>query len=230
MQVAAGLLFVILPVAYNVAFTLLARSFDYPDVLRKPTREILERFQAGGSQLVLLWWAFAMTALLLTPAVVLLALVLEDAEPWVVVLGLLVGVLASLVQVVGLIRWPFAVPYLARTATDPATSEARREAVEVTFQVLNRYLGVAIGEHLGYLLTGCWTALAGIALIQSDLLHPVFGIGGLVLAPAFLVGAMEFVGPNEPGGWRLAGALVPIAYIGWSVWLLALGIALLVTA
>jgi hypothetical protein len=30
-------------------------------------------------------------------------------------------------------------------------------------------------------------------------------------------------------GWKLAGALVPPAYIGWSVWLLALGIGLLVT-
>jgi Domain of unknown function (DUF4386) len=230
MQVAAGLLFVILPIAYNAAFTMLARSFDYPDVLRKPTLEILERFQAGGSRLVLLWWGFAMTALLLTPAVVLLALVLEDADAWVVLLAPVVGVLASLVEAAGLIRWPFAVPYLARMATDPATSEAERAAVEVAFQVLNRYLGVAVGEHLGYLLTGCWTALAGIALIQSELLHPVFGIVGLALAPAFLLGALEFVGPNEPRGWKLGGALVPIAYIGWSLWLLAIGIALFVTA
>jgi hypothetical protein len=41
---------------------------------------------------------------------------------------------------------------------------------------------------------------------------------------------MEFVGANERDGLKLAGALVPIAYIGWSLWLLALGIALLVTA
>jgi hypothetical protein len=37
------------------------------------------------------------------------------------------------------------------TATTPATSDA---AVGVTFQTLNRYLGVAVGEHLGYLVTG----------------------------------------------------------------------------
>jgi hypothetical protein len=29
---------------------------------------------------------------------------------------------------------------------------------------------------------------------------------------------------------KLAGTLVPFAYIGWSVWLVALGIGLLVTA
>jgi hypothetical protein len=33
----------------------------------------------------------------------------------------------------------------------------------------------------------------------------------------------------EPQGWKPAGTLVPLAYIGWSLWLLALGIGLLVT-
>jgi hypothetical protein len=79
----------------------------------------------------------------------------------------------------------------------------------VTFQTLNRYLGVAVGEHLGYLFTGLWTALAGIALIQSDLLHPLFGVVGLGLAPLFVLGSLEFVGPFELSGWKLAGTLVP---------------------
>ena len=119
---------------------------------------------------------------------------------------------------------------LARLAGDPAATPATRDAIEVTFQTLNRYLGVAVGEHLGYLFTGLWTALAGIALIQSDLLHPLFGIVGLLLAPLFVLGSLEFVGPFEVRGWKLAGTLVPLAYIGWSVWLLALGIGLLLTA
>jgi len=86
------------------------------------------------------------------------------------------------VQFLGLIRWPFAVPHLARLAADPATTPTTSAAIEVTFQTRNRYLGVAAGEHLGYLFTGLWTALAGVALIQSDVLHPLFAILGLVLA------------------------------------------------
>ena len=88
---------------------------------------------------------------------------------------------------------------------------------------------MAVGEHLGYRFTGGWTVLAGVALIQSDRLQPLFGIVGLVLAPLFLAGSLEFVGPFEVGGWKRAGTLVPFAYIGWSIWLLALGIGLLVT-
>jgi Domain of unknown function (DUF4386) len=145
-----------------------------------------------------------MSAVLLAPAVVLLSATLADADPTVLSLATATGLLAALVQFLGLVRWPFAVPHLARLAADPAASPATIDAVEVTFQTLHRYLGVAVGEHLGYLFTGSWTALAAVALIQSDLLHPLFGVAGLVL--------------------------VPLAYIGWSVWLLALGIGLLVTA
>jgi Domain of unknown function (DUF4386) len=229
-QVLTGLLLLVLPVAYNLFFTLLARGFDYPDILRQPTDQVLERFTAGGSRLVLIWWGFAMSAVLLAPAVVLLSATLADADPTVLGLATAIGLLAALVQFLGLVRWPFAIPHLARLAGDPATTPATRDTIEVVFQTLNRYLGVAVGEHLGYLFTGGWTALAGVALIQSDLLHPLFGIIGLLLAPLFVLGSLEFVGPFEPRGWKLAGTLVPLAYIGWSVWLLALGIGLLITA
>jgi Domain of unknown function (DUF4386) len=229
-QVLTGLLLLVLPVAYNLLFTLLARGFDYPDILRQPTGQVLERFAAGGSRLVLTWWGFAMTAVLLAPTVVLLSATLADADPTVLSLATATGLGAALVQVLGLVRWPFVVPHLARLAADPAATPATRDAVEVAFQTLNRYLGVAVGEHLGYLLTGGWTALAGVALLQSELLHPLFGVVGLLLAPLFVVGSLEFVGGFEPRGWRLAGSLVPLAYIGWSLWLLALGIGLLVTA
>jgi hypothetical protein len=59
---------------------------------------------------------------------------------------------------------------------------------------------------------------------------PVFGVVGLVLASLFLLGSFEFFGPFEPRGWKLAGPVVPLAYIGWFVWLLGLGIGLLIAA
>ena len=227
-ELAAGLLLVLLPVAYNVLFTLLAKNFDYPDILRKPTAEVLARFAAGGSVLLLTWWAFAMSAVLLAPAAVLLSSTLKGATPAVLSLATSIGVTAAIVQFLGLIRWPFAVPYLARTMNDATTSIATKESVEVTFQTLNRYLGVAVGEHLGYLFTGAWTALVGVAILQSEVLHSAFGVIGLVLAPFFFVGAAEFVGAHEEEGWDAAGKLVPIAYVGWSLWLAGMGIALIV--
>jgi hypothetical protein len=229
-QMLTGLLLLVLPLAYNAAFALLGRAFDYPNILRRPTSEILDRFAAGGTRLILLWWGFALTAVLLVPAVVLLSATLGDANSTIRSLATAVGILAALVQFLGLIRWPFAVPYLARIAADPATSPAAQDAIDVTFQTLNRFLGVAVGEHLGYLFTGTWTALLGVAVIQSDVLHPLFGVIGLVISPLFLLGSLEFVGSFERAGWKLAGSLIPIAYVGWSIWLLVIGIGLLITA
>ena len=47
------------------------------------------------------------------------------------------------------------------------------------------------------------------------------------IGAALLIGSLEFVGPYEKDGWSLAGTIVPIAYIGWSLWLVALGALLL---
>jgi Domain of unknown function (DUF4386) len=226
-RILAAVLLIALPISYNVLYTLLARSFDYPDILRRPTDEVLTRFAAGGNRLILTWWAFAMTAVLLVPTVVLVSATFTDANATVLTLATAVGVLAALVQFLGLIRWPFAVPHLARTMTDPTTTSATKDAVDVVFQTLNRYLGVAVGEHLGYMFTGFWTGLVGLAIVQSDVLTPAFGVIGLILGPLFVICSLEFVGSFEARGWKIAGALVPITYIGWSLWLLAVGIGLL---
>ncbi|MDA0180454.1 DUF4386 family protein [Solirubrobacter phytolaccae] len=115
-MIAAGVFLVAVPIAFNVAFARLAATFDYPDVLHHPTHEVLAKFTAGGRALVLTWWAFAMTALLMVPLVVLTS----DAYD-ATALTTTVGVLAAAVQLLGLIRWPFLVPYLAEHAGDPAT-------------------------------------------------------------------------------------------------------------
>jgi hypothetical protein len=88
--------------------------------------------------------------------------------------------------------------------------------------------GVTVGEHLGYLFTGLERA-GRCCPHPVELAAPLFGIGGLLLAPPFVLGSLEFVGRSSPGGWKPAGTLA-LASIGWSLWLLALGIGLLVTA
>lgn len=134
--------------------------------------------------------------------------------------------LAALVQFLGLVRWPFLVPYLARAAAEPDASPARREAVDVVFQSFNRYLGVAVGEHLGYGLTGAWTILAGATLTQTSAVPGWVGVIGIVIGPVLMVCSLEFVGGHEPTGWKLAERLTPPTYIAWSLWLIATGVAL----
>jgi hypothetical protein len=223
----AGLALIALPIAFNATFALLAARFDYPDILRRSTADVLARFREGGTTLVLLWWAFALTALLFAPVAVLFSRAVPDADGTLLAVATIVGVLASVVQFLGLIRWPFLVPYLARVDADSDASPARREAVDVVFQSFNRYLGVAVGEHLGYALTGAWSLLMGVALIQTAAVAPWLGVAGIVVGAVLKLCSLEFIGPFEREGWKLAGDVVPFAYIVWSLWLIATGVALI---
>jgi hypothetical protein len=227
--VTAGML-ILVPLAFNVAFFELGRVFDYPNILRKEPDEILRRFVAGGPGLILRWEALLISALLMLPLAALVAVVLGASQA-LSVLSVVVGVTAAMVQGLGLVRWPFAVPELARryvAAPDGHDGDATRETVEVVFATLHRLLGVGIGEHLGYLFTGLWTLLVSASILSTSMLPGWLGIVGIVVGVALLIGTLEFVGPNERDGWHLAGIIVPIAYIAWSVWLIALGLFLVI--
>jgi hypothetical protein len=134
------------------------------------------------------------------------------------------GVVAGVVQFLGLVRWPFLVPYLADTYLDPASSGATRESVVVTFEAFNRYAGVAVGENLGYLFTALWTALIALTMLGATLpFRRWLSLLGGVSAAAILVGTLE------PAGFDAAADIVVIGYILWSIWLIVFGALVLRT-
>ena len=224
-ETAAGVVLIVSPLWFTVNFALLGKRFEYPDILRRPTSEVLERFRAGGGSLILLWWTFMLTGLLLIAGAVLLGQVLGFGG--IVPLATAIGVLAGLVQMLGLLRWVYLVPVLARTYADPSLTPDQREVEAAIFRALHQYLGVGVGEHLGYLFTGIWSILIGVGVIQGTALPTWLGWPGVLIGAGLVVGSAEFLGPNEERGWDLGGAAIPNLYIAWSVWLLAMGIALI---
>jgi hypothetical protein len=223
-ELAAAVLLIGVPIAFNVAFFELGRVFDYPNILRKEPEEILRRFAAGGPGLIRRWEALLLSALAMLPLVAIVAVALEP--PAMLALpSIVVGAAAALVQALGLVRWPFAVPELARrhAAADGPDAAATRRSIEVIFATIHRLFGVGIGEHLGYLLTGTWTLLTAAGVLATSVLPSWLGAIGIPIGVALLVGSLEFVGRNERRGWALAGTIVPVAYIAWSLWLMALG-------
>jgi hypothetical protein len=225
-EVAAGVFLIVAPLWFNATFALLGKRFDYPAILRRPANDILDRFRAGGSSLIVLWWAFMLSGLLLIPGVVLLGQALGFTG--IVPLAVTLGVLAGLVQMLGLLRWVCLVPSLARLNAEPELGSGQREANLAVFGAMHQYFGVGVGEHLGYLFTGIWSALIGVAILGRELLPTWTGWAGIVIGVGLIAGSAEFLGPNEEHGWRLAGAAIPWLYIAWSLWLLAMGVALVV--
>ena len=216
-----GLLLIVVPMAFNVTFFLLQRAFEYPDILRKPTDTILQRFQQGGPSLRRLWYAFMFSAVLFTPVPVMVQQIFEPDVPWCLAVGTAIGVLAGAVQFLGLIRWPFLVPTLANLYTDPKASQATRDSVTVVFQAFHQYLGVAIGEHLGYIFTSLWTLLLCAAILSTGMFSPIWGWLGILPALGVLTGVFE------EAGFKPAALINAISYLLWSAWLIALGVSLL---
>ena len=130
-ETAAGVVLIVAPLWFNATFALLGKRFDYPDILRRPTGEILERFRAGGSSLILLWWTFMLSGLLLIAGAVLLGQVLGFG--WIVPVATTIGVLAGLVQMLVLLRWVHVVPALARGSSSvPGWPLVRRSSSDPT--------------------------------------------------------------------------------------------------
>ena len=217
-----GVVLILTPVAFNVFFTLLSVTFEYPDILREPASYVLRTFDAGGSGLVAIWYGFTLTAVLFIPLVVLVDKVLARQDTPYMAIATTFGVIAGVVQFLGLIRWPFLVPYLAEVYLDSASSEVTRESVAVVFETFNRYAGAAVGENLGYLFTGLWTVLVALAMFGSALpFRRWLSLLGMVSAAGVLVGTLE------PAGFEAAANIVVVGYILWSIWLALTGIFLL---
>ena len=94
-EVAAGILLIVVPVAFNVAFFALGRAFDYPAILRKEPDEILRRFADGGSGLLLRWELLLISALAMLPLAAVLAVALAAPPVWSV-LAVVLGASAAL--------------------------------------------------------------------------------------------------------------------------------------
>jgi len=218
----AGALLVLVPVAFTVCFTLLQIRFEYPDILRQPTADILAKFQAGGPSLVAVWYALTLTALLFIPLAVLLHRALAAHEaPAALWVATTFGVVAGLAQGLGFLRWPFLVPHLARAYLAPEAGEPQRAAAAAVFEAFHRYAGMGVGEHLGFLSTSVWTAGVALLMWRSPQFGRALGLSGVALAGGIACGLLE------PAGWALAGAINTYSYLAWAVWLVAVGVRLL---
>jgi len=147
-QRLTGILFIVGAVLVNVPYTLLIMNFEYPDILREPTGYVLTRFQEGGAGLIFTWFAFAWLGFPLLFAMVMLQTLLQQETVPYLWFGTVTGVIGGIAQMVGLLRWPFVVPILAQTYTDPSSSDIAKESAVIVFQAVHQLGGVVIGEHI----------------------------------------------------------------------------------
>ncbi|WP_439534722.1 DUF4386 family protein [Polymorphobacter sp.] len=214
-----------LAVLFNVPYAVLASIFDYPAILREPAAEVLTRFAEGGIGLLVTWYAFALAALALVPLATGLAITPArlTTRPALAIGAALAGAMAGLTQAIGLVRWVFVVPDLARAAASDQPAAA--EAAIHTFALINAYGGVAIGEHLGQLLTALFAAL--LALLQHRERQRGIAMLGLATGALLIFGTGEglMLAAGQDGSLFAIGTIA--GFLALTGWLIATGMLLL---
>jgi uncharacterized protein DUF4386 len=199
----------------NAGFTALGSIFNYPDVLKEPTAEILVRFREHQAS-VSTWFAIlAVSAALFAPIAVGIGKLRSDR--WMKV-AVPVGISAAVVQTVGLLRWPLLVPGFASDAASGSATTAVNARDH--FDTAHTILGTVIGETFGYVLTAAWTLLV-VASLGARFSGRVFAGLGTVSAIMILLGVLS------PLDLALIDTVNFAGYIQWSIWLIWLAIALL---
>ncbi len=221
-----GLLFIIGAVLINIPYTLLIMNFDYPDILRAPTAEILTKFQAGGSPLIYTWLAFAWIGIPILFGMIMLNQVLGKEKSPFLETATTIGVVGGFVQIVGLLRWVFVIPVIARLYTDPTTDTATKESLSALFMVVHHYGGVVLGEHMGQFLTVIWVSMISAIIYRSPLFAKWVAWLGWITSAIFILAQTELFATVIPSfpviSWAgLVGSLL------WLLWMIVVGVYLL---
>jgi Domain of unknown function (DUF4386) len=199
----------------NAGFTALSSIFNYPDVLKEPSGEVLARFREHQSS-VSTWFAIlAISAALFAPIAIAIGKLRSDR--WMK-LAVPTGIAAAVVQVIGLSRWPLLVPGFAADAASASASTAAD--AESHFHTANVILGTVIGETFGYLLTAAWTVLV-VTSLGNRFAGRIFKVLGTASAAMIVLGVLS---PLDLG---LIDTVNFAGYVLWSVWLIWLAIAIL---
>lgn len=221
----AGIFFIVGALLVNIPYTLLIMNFDYPDILRQPTAEILTKFQAGGDTLIYTWLAFAWVGLPMLFGAIMLKQILADEHAPFLETATTLGVIGFIVQVVGLLRWVFVVPALARLYTDPAADSATQAAVAAVFTAVHQYGGVILGEHMGQFLIILWMSMISGIMYKSKMFSKWVAVLGWVASAIYILAQTELLATAIPTvpviDWAgLVGSLL------WLVWMIVMGVYL----
>ena len=221
----AGIFFIVGAILVNIPYTLLIMNFDYPDILRLPTAEILTRFQAGGDALIYTWLAFAWVGLPMLVGVIMLKAILAEEHSPFLETATTFGVLGFIVQVIGLLRWVFVVPILARLFTAPEADSATQASIAAVFIAVHQYGGVILGEHLGQFFIILWMSIISGIIYKSKTFSKWVAWLGWFASTIYLLAQTELFATAIPSfpvvEWAgLVGSLL------WLVWMIVMGVYL----
>ena len=213
--IAASILILLHVTISTGCFLTLMAVFRFPDILREPSPERFALFLENQNIVIPTYYLLALTGISQAIITVLL-FQLYQQKTTIINLGLLFGILAGIFQTLGFIRWSFVIPYFADL------SVSSPESIGILEGAFNSYAGMAVGEHLGFLMQAGWTIFTGIAIAKTTFLDKKLGIAGIIIGSLTILFAFEPFG----GMFAFLGVLTNPVESAWYIWLAFIAVSL----
>jgi len=197
-------------------------AFEYPDILRKSAAEVLSKYYNGGIHLRLLWLGMTMSSVIFIPVILLLHKLLNNVKTPYLFIGTAFGLSGAIFSILGFVRWVFSVNVLANLYHN---SPMDSKAIEISFQLINAYGGVSVGELLGYMTTGIWIIFIGYSILKSKIFHSLSGIACIICGIGVfsgILGLFDISTGFDFNAWSYMLYFLLLLYLGGRVIYLAL--------
>jgi Domain of unknown function (DUF4386) len=196
---------------------ILGANFNFPDILRQPPANAFALFNENQTIIVFGYYIFLLSSLLFIPLTTVLQKVLFQTKSKTA-LHLFVGfgLATAIFQCIGFVRWIFVMPFLTESYFNNPESQ---KTITIIYEMLNRYAGMSIGEHLGFLVMGCWTICLGLILIKHPKFNKWIGFIGIIIGAWLILSIAEHFGGAISS---IFADLNMIANTLWNFWLIAI--------
>ena len=187
LAITAAIFLVLQNIVFFTAFGILGGAIGWPGSLDLPAAESLPLIRENAEAVFQGYYIYLMSVIITLPMWVLTRQVLlgrMDAISRVTFdLVVYLCIAAVSAKALGILRWLFAMPYLAKLLESDPSSQPM---VTMMFDILNLYAGKA-GEHLGVqLFSSLYTLCAGFALTRMSGTFRLLGIAGIIVGILFL--------------------------------------------
>ena len=184
-----------------VPLIILGAAIEWPASLGDPAHIALPRLVENAAAVRNGYFVYLVYSLLFWPVAYLTIRVVNGAGPLSPLLQIANGfaALSTVARTIGIIRWLFPMPVLARAYVDPATTAATREAIGMIYVTLNEFAG-SVGEVLGVsFFAALWLALVSVAILRSVHLPNWLGYFGFFATAALASSLVELWGIDLGG-------------------------------
>jgi len=207
-------------IVLSVCFLILMRIFEFPAILRMSSTDRLTLFVHSEWVIRLIYYLLTLTGF----SQIAVSVLLYDAfdkHNTLLKLATVFGMLAGVFQAMGFVRWVVLIPFLGDALQSMESNVSPQNTVLLIEGTLNRYAGMAVGEHLGFMAQALWVVMLGGFLLHVKN-NALLGWSGIAIGLLTIPVSIEALG--DP--FADLSILVSPVITAWSVWLVWLAVHL----